>query len=224
MMKRNSNIEALRIMAMLFIVLQHCVAHNTVVYQSVYKINFISGLVLNYGMLGRLGVSLFILIFGYFGIRTGLNIKRIIMLCIEVWTISLITYIVIVSIGLQPFSLKDFIKAVLPISCGKYWFISAYVVFSLFVPYINRVLTTITEKQYQFFIAIQVVLWCVLSSLSLHKVSFYCGELEQFLMYYCIGAYLRIYVDPKAGNNLKVRSTVSNAFKILCGGVLHYTL
>ena len=134
---RNSNFEAIRIIAMVLIVLQHCCAHNTVDYYTLYQEHFFPGLLLQWGILGRLGVAMFMMISGYFGIRHSFNIKRLINLILQVLTYSILTYVLMAIIDPSWFSMKEFAKSLLPISTHKYWFISVYIVFYFFTPLLN---------------------------------------------------------------------------------------
>ena len=60
--ERNSNIELLRILAMLFIIIHHLIYHNKL--SSIHNFNHTSAMVL-YSW-AKIGVILFILISGYF--------------------------------------------------------------------------------------------------------------------------------------------------------------
>lgn len=214
--ERNSEIEKLRIIAMLFIIIQHCVAHNSVDYTVVYKTNFLSGLIMQWGMLGRVGVSIFILIFGYFGVEQAFNTKRLLNLFVEVLTYSVLTYTVLCLTGLETISIKGLLKAFLPISTLKYWFISAYLIFSLLTPYVNKMLKQLSKKEFKTLIMVEILLWSILLTLSFNQAGYFCYEMEQFLLYYCVGAYIRLF--PIDINSIKKKVYLA------LGGVLQYIL
>ena len=137
---------------------------------------------------------MFIMIFGYFGIRQKFNLKRLINLIITVLTYSVLTCLVITIISRQ-YELKTLIKAIIPISLHKYWFISAYAVFYLFTPLLNDILTKLNKKEYQIFLLIMLTLWSFIPTITLNKLTYYCNELEQFLLIYSIGAYMRLHCE-----------------------------
>lgn len=198
---RNSNFECLRILAMICIIIQHCAAHNTVHYDEVYREYFLPGLLLQWGMLGRLGVAIFILLFGYFGVEQAFNPKRILNLIIQVFTYSVLTFAVMFSIDPAFFSRKDILEAVFPISLNKYWFISVYVIFYLFTPFLNPFLKSLEKNRFRIFLMVQLVVWSIIPTLTLDNVKNYIDEIPQFFMIYCIGAYLRLY-----GSEIKKRT------------------
>lgn len=192
-MMRNSNFEILRIIAMIGIILQHCVAHNVINYDDIYLHNFLSGLFLQWGMLGRLGVAIFIIIFGYFGIEQKFNTKRLLNLIIQVFSYSVLTFAAISVIDRSYFNRGDLIHALFPISFHKYWFITAYVIFYLFTPFLNNFLKSLKKGDFRCFILIQLIVWSLIPSITLDNVKNYIDEMPQFLMIYCIGAYIRLY-------------------------------
>lgn len=94
--KRQSNIELLRILAILCIISFHYV------YKSGYVLNDLSlkSLTINScWFLGEFGVNLFILITGYFLINSKFSFKKLIKLILEVNFYYLLTSFVSVSIG-----------------------------------------------------------------------------------------------------------------------------
>ena len=196
--QRNSNIELLRIIAMLGIILQHCVAHNTVDYKKVYATHFASGIILEWSMLGRLGVAVFIIIFGFFSIKQRFKISRCIILGIEVWTYSIASFVILVLLGLEPLSTGGLLNAFFPLVHKKYWFISAYLVFYFFTPFLNSTLNRLTRKQFKYFITLQLILWCIIRTLSFNTILIYCNELEEFLLLYSLGAYLQLWTNNNA--------------------------
>ncbi len=212
---RNSNFEALRILAMFCIIIQHCVAHNTVHYDEVYREFFFPGLILQWGMLGRLGVAIFIMIFGYFGIEQGFNPRRIINLFIQVLTYSVLTFGVIHIIDPGYFNRKDLYSSIFPISLHKYWFISAYLIFYLFTPFLNPFLKSLDKSRFRRLIILLLIVWSIIPTLTLDIVKNYVDEIPQFFLIYCIGAYLRLY-----GRDIKLKTF----YVFLTSGIVIYIL
>lgn len=201
---RNSNFEVLRIIAMALIILTHCCTHNTVDYQIVYQEHFFSGLLLQWAMVGRLGVALFIMIFGYYGVKHSFNTKRLINLIVEVLTYSIVTYLVISLIDPSWFSISGFVKSLLPIATHKYWFISAYVIFYLFTPLLNKGLRKLSRTQFLGLVLIMVVLWSLAPTISFHKIDYYSNELVQFLLLYCIGAFMSLHCKKESKKSYRI--------------------
>jgi len=91
---RNSAIELLRIIAMLFIVLSHfCVHSNFNLSQMPFSFN---KTILQWGALGNLGVDIFMIISGFFLCKSKLKTKSISKLLTQVWFYSVFLFFIAV--------------------------------------------------------------------------------------------------------------------------------
>ena len=98
--QRNSNLEILRIISMLFIISYHFSIHGF------GEVNFVISNMNNYviyffGILGKIGVDIFILISAYFMINSKFNLKKLFVLGGEVYFYSLAA-LIIFSLFLTP--------------------------------------------------------------------------------------------------------------------------
>lgn len=158
--QRLSNFELLRIVAMLMIIGTHCIASSHAFeYFNSGSASYIVLTVLQ--ALCNLGVNLFVLITGYFMIeKTQVSIRRPIGLLLDVAIYGFALYCISVLLGLQPFGLPGAVKSIAPLLAGYRWFIKAYIVLYLLIPYINLVVEKLTRKQY---ITLLIVLFLLLS-------------------------------------------------------------
>lgn len=88
---RQSNIELLRIVAMLFIVMHHYVTHGTTNF--VYldpPLSVQHVFALFFGAFGRPAVGVFVLICGYFSIKSDFKLPRFVSLIAQVFSYSVI--------------------------------------------------------------------------------------------------------------------------------------
>ena len=72
---------------------------------------------------------------------------------------------------------------------NSYWFFTAYIILLLFVPYINKLIDYLSQKQYLICLGIMLLLWVIIPTF--FSQTMYGDILPQFLMFYMIGAYLR---------------------------------
>ena len=187
---RNSNIEILRIISMLFIVISHYTVHKGVLNASL-PISF-NRILLEITTLGNIGVILFVLISGYFMIeQKRLKFKKIISLYLQIVFYSLGIYIIFMLLGLESFSVKEFIKSVFPITFGAYWFMSCYMILYLLSPFINKFLNGLSRAEYLKYLLLMVFIFSILTTVT--TKSFYGNELIQFILFYSIGAYFKKY-------------------------------
>lgn len=190
--ERNSNIEILRIISMLFIVVSHYSIHGEISLTALPV--GINRLILEITRLGNIGVIIFILISGYYMIgQKNIQLKKILKLLFQVSFYSLLIYILFIILGLESFSIKTFIKNIFPVIFNKYWFATAYILLYLLSPFINKFLNNLEKKEHLLFLIVTLVLFSIIPTFTAQKL--YGNELIQFMMFYSIGAYLRKYPD-----------------------------
>lgn len=192
---RRSNIELLRIVLMLFIVMHHFIVHvsfRDLFYGDAVNLetNF-AGLV--NGFL-YCAVNCFVLISGYFGIRfkwKGLaNVYFILLfyglidLCASVvWSGDSITR-------------STLISTILCFSHSRYWFIQCYVALYLMSPLLNRGIENMTKKEFLIVIALFSIINLYLGyywrGLKFNENGY---TTAQFVYLYLIGAFVGKHVD-----------------------------
>lgn len=213
-MKRNSNIELLRIIAMLFIVLSHYTIHNGIS-NYMLPIGF-NRFLLETTTLGNIGVIIFILITGYFSIdkEKVFSFKKLFLLYFQVLFYSLIIYLIFILINKENFTINSLLKNLLPISYNNYWFINVYIVLYIFSPYINIFVNSLKRKQLLIFIILSLLLFSLLPMININPN--YTNEFIQFIMFYIIGAYLKKYKDNffTKGKNSKIVLIITSSILI----------
>ncbi|MBS5141811.1 MAG: acyltransferase family protein [Firmicutes bacterium] len=150
--ERNSSIELLRILAIFGIVVMHT---NAAVMKECYGINQIWTQIEN-GVF-NVGVSVFVLISGFYGIRRNKN--KIVTL----WTTVAFYSVVSAMVGyvLMGESVKSLLTAAIPISTNRYWFISCYIILMLFAPYINRFIESTSQPHFTRLLVLMSVVFLV---------------------------------------------------------------
>ena len=76
--KRNSNIEILRILSMLFIIAHHYAVHGFDLSAGSFTVNEVTLQILSLG--GKIGVNVFVFITGYFMINSRFDAKKLLKL------------------------------------------------------------------------------------------------------------------------------------------------
>lgn len=146
--------------------------------------------------LGNLGVDIFMAIAGYFGIDSKQRYRRLMPLVIQVFFYSVIIYVIFVANHLIDFRVKGVVKAFFPITFDEYGFPTLYIVVLILSPLLNVGIKEIkNNKKFLFLITF---LWIFLPILSLNAVTYYCGELEQYVIAYSIGALVKLNEDKSA--------------------------
>ena len=116
---RNSNIELLRIIAMIMIIAHHFSVHGEF-YYGAERVTVTRLWVQFLAMGGKIGVNIFILISGYFLIcASDIKTSKVIRLWLQVFSYSVAIYAVFVCLGLAPFQGKTLMGRLLPIGSGN---------------------------------------------------------------------------------------------------------
>ena len=141
---------------------------------------------------GKMGANLFILISGYFLIsRENIQTRKVITLWERILFYSMAIFAAFVIIGMKRFEVKQLIEHIAPISFSKWWFASAYFVLYLLSPYINRLLKSFDKRQYNGFLALLLLMWSVMPSIT--GQGFQSNYLLWFVFLYAIAGYIRLF-------------------------------
>lgn len=193
--KRQSNIEALRIIAMTFIVFGHVsytLCNNTLCRE-------VEKYILDITSIGVCSVDLFVLITGYFLInRLEVNIKRVIKILSETifycFTITFIFHL------FGKATLYDCLSSLNPLAPTRfnYWFVTKYIGLILVHPFLSRFAVSLTKLQYKSLLIVLLLLTTNLTPLFPLGTLFCTGwTLWWFITLFFVGGYMRLFFDFK---------------------------
>lgn len=192
--KRESNIELLRIIAMLLIIAHHFSIHGGFNFSiSDISINKFWTQFLLLG--GKIGVNIFVLISGYFLINVKqLKISKILKLWLQIFTYSIGIFTICVVTGLIPYEPQELKRNLLPITYSCWWFASTYFVLYLIFPYINKVLTQLDKKSYLKLIILTTICWVFIPTVSINLL-YQSNALIWFIYLYTISGYIKLHLN-----------------------------
>ena len=195
--KRESNIELLRIIVMLFILMHHLIVH-ALCPAIMSEAGCLSADYATYSIMEGffyIGVDVFILISGYFGIR--LRARRIWSLYLQLAFYGLVTYLFGVAIGSAPFAPHTLItKSLLIFShASSWWFVICYLMLMFLSPFLNYGMKTMTKMQFVFALLCMTFLQVYLGwfwQKPAYDISGY--SLLNFIYIYLIGGFIHRFV------------------------------
>lgn len=198
MEERKSNFELLRVLSILLIVSYHYVFHGGLEFQGITVNKIINDI---FYMFGELGVNCFILISSYFLINGTFKKKKLISLLLEVEFYWVLTNIIRIQVGaLDSNEVKSIFHWIFPVALNRYWFITAYILLYLLVPYINKFIHALTRDELKKLILILMFIFSVIPTcLSWIYTYIYFEDFVFFnrgiwmLVMYFVGAYIRLY-------------------------------
>ena len=193
---RQASIEMLRCLCMFMVVLLH--ALGRVLYQlepfsaQYFICWFLEGIAF-------VAVNCYVLISGYFLVKSRFTIKKIFLLVFEVFIYSITIYIFSVWRGYYKFSKIDLLKNLFPISFGNWWFVTVYIGMYILSPFINIGIHAMSRKMHTLLATVMVLLFSVYPNVFFTSEGFQTHSgysLIWFICLYVIAAWIRLYYTP----------------------------
>lgn len=187
--RRNSNIELLRIISILLIIFHHYVVHG---FSGVENTSMMNQYLLGFLSLGgKLGVTCFVLISGYYMIYSKFTIKKCFRIVFEVWIYSFILGMIYFMVT-KSLNIKVFLQVIFPIGTSEYWFMTDYLILMVMSPILNRVIVHLEQPFYQKIIIIMIIFWSIFP---MFGINYAFDDLLWFVCLYFIAGYMRLYRD-----------------------------
>jgi len=181
---RDSNLELFRIITMLLIVAHHYVVNSglmDLVYANPLAAN--SLFLFLFGAWGKTGINCFVFITGYFMCKSKITIKKFLKLILIVEFYKVVFYFIFLMSGYMSFGVKEFIKALLPITGVGKGFTSCYLLFYLTIPFLNVLLQNLNEKQHILLLCLSVFIYVILGTVPFIDVQM--NYVTWFIVLYC---------------------------------------
>lgn len=158
MKERNSAFEIMRLIAMLMIILGHCMM-ATAKDQQPY-LGTLDCIGWGIGAFTVCAVNLFFLLTGYFLNSTHYSLNKIASIWLKTVFYSSAIYI-LYCIIMHSFSIKECISYFFPVLTKKYWYMQTYIVCALLLPFIAKGLEQLKTIQLNILIGILVTFFCL---------------------------------------------------------------
>ena len=180
--ERSSNFELLRLLCIFGILMMHTFAD---IDTSSSLFNTEVHVLIN--SLFNTGVTCFILISGYFGIRY--DFKKLVSL-----DLMIIFFTLCGTVLSGDFGLGALIKSCIPVLSRRYWFISCYFVLCFLAPFLNQIPEKLSREAFRNLLLTLLLLFSIVPTFGLYDVMQDAGKgLVHFIMIYLLGRYLSLY-------------------------------
>lgn len=220
-LSRKSNFELFRIVSMFQIILIHLVS---VIDLADLGLSGNMERVLGASVVGicNTGVTCFILISGYFGIKFSLRklIKLEMMMIIYAFLETLVLWLAFPEEMQGIVLLEQVVKSCLPFASRKHWFYSCYICVFLFSGFIQKLIDTLKKEEFEKLIALSFLIFNVLPTLFYFEIVQDAGKgLAHMIWLYILGRYIRLYrnesVNRKKSLMLFAVLWILNTFSIM---------
>ena len=179
---RSSNFELLRLLCIFGILMMHTFGGiDTSVSFFNTEIHVLVNSVFN------MGVTCFILLSGYFGIR--FDFKKLIRL-----DLMIIFFTIFGTIAVGNLGIKALIKSCIPVISRYYWFISCYFFLCFLTPFLNQIPEKLSKENFEKLLAVLLLLFSVIPTFGFFEIMQDGGKgLVHMVMIYLLGRYLALY-------------------------------
>ncbi len=201
---RQMNVELLRIVAMLMIVGNHLSVHGGLPINSGVApvgVNYLFAQFLACG--GKLGANVFVLISGYFLVKSTVHVKSLVVTWLRMVVIGLVA-MGIFSVAGGQLKTVDWLRAFFPLVHNVHWFMTDYVVLLLFAPFLGGFMRSLSRRQYRMLLLTGLVVYSVLPTLLSFpgyatRRYFDYSPLVWFFYLFAVAGYVRLHMPDARG-------------------------
>lgn len=194
--ERNSNIELIKFIAIILIVVSHILpfyAKDSISYIDLKNCttNVNTLFLMFYRYMGQVGNVIFIIASSYFLSENGkVKIHKVLSIILDTFAISMFFLTVISFLNIQiPF--KVLLKQFFPITYENNWFITCYLLFYIVHPFLNIIANNIDKEKLFKTTSFMVILYSFVQFIFKNK--FFYTKLIGFIMIYFITVYIKRY-------------------------------
>lgn len=190
---RNSNFELVRIFAIIGVIMGHYsvwgalpIRENVFTFQEVF---------LDLMTIGNLSVTIFMMISGYFLIKsTKVNWEKFVAIILVAMFYSLFIF-TIMCIDTKTFDWMELYNSFFSFLTGRAWFITCYLIIYLFHPFINKLIKALSDRELNIFVLLLFIVSTVITILP-YTDKFLNGLVSLFVIY-VYGAFLQLRKEHK---------------------------
>lgn len=196
--KRMANMELLRILAMMMVVMLHYLSKGGVLPDMKGHLTMNGYLAWILETLSIVAVNVYMLISGFFLTESRFKCSRLLQLWCQILFYSILVPVVLLAAGIlkpQELSIYKLLQYVLPVQMGQYWFATAYVILYLMTPILRTAVKNMKRSQLKMTIILLLVFFSISKSIlpvRLETDALGYDAVWFFCVYLC-AAYMRLY-------------------------------
>lgn len=202
--KRKSNIELLKIVAMVFITMSHCLpvyggkAYAGWFDENISSIDFNVLLVLFLRHVGQIGNIIFVVCAAWFLVEDNrVKITKVINILLDGWILSVVSMLIGMACGIS-FTKGQIFRLLLPTTNQLNWFVGCYLLLYLVHGLLNVVINDIDKKRLFLLTASMFSIYGVICTF--YAKWFYYTRLLCFILVYFMVAYMKKYLKKLSDN------------------------
>lgn len=206
MISRNSNIEMLRILCMMSIIMGHFVSQTGF---NNYSFDINSSVITVISMGARISVNVFLIISAWFLVSSRYRYEKITIIYTQLYlfsvSLTIISVIFCVDIGLT-----NIIRGFFPFFGRALWYASAYITLLIFLPYLNLIFL-LSKKLQGWFVFCSLVLVSFISTMPISQNGYLIDSLWFLFVYIWIGYFKSFHYET-------LKRKIAKHYILFCGG------
>ena len=147
------------------------------------------------GAWGKVGINCFLMITGFFMSTSHITIRKFLKLMLQIYLYKLMIFVIFLVVGYESISLLRILYLIMPVSSFAVGdFVSCFIAFWLTIPFLNRLIHHLSEREHVILILLSLVLFTLLGTLPTFSVPL--NYITWFGIIYFIASYFRLYPHP----------------------------
>ncbi len=198
---RQANIELLRIVAMLMIIVLHYLDKGEILDSFANESTVMQIICRQIHVFCMVAVNLYVLISGYFLLEAKFTVKKVVILWAQVlfyaWGIAAL-FVLFKGVNFAEMGIYDWIPILMPVTGNHYWFATVYIMLFATSPFLNVAVRNMKQKQHKAAIVIMVLIfsgWNTFLPFTIPVADREGMDLAWFICLYLIAAYIRKYPE-----------------------------
>lgn len=184
--ERNSNFEVLRLLSILFVVMEHFITQSPLSQASQLGHGIINAIL---GSGARIAVNVFIILGSWFAIDARFKAERIVRMYLEVVFYSITITLLMIATG-HAHSPRPILQGLLPFFGRSVWFASAYISLYAISPFLNRIFL-LPRKQLALLVILLAILFPVVATIPCSTPIDYLSDFTWFCVVYILIGWIK---------------------------------
>ena len=151
-----------------------------------------------FGMWGKTGINCFVLITGWFMCTSEITLRKFLKLLFEVEFYRIVIGVIFLLTGKETYS-SNWLLGLLPVRSISNSFVPSFLVFYLFIPFLNLLVRNMTRKQHLLLASLLFFLYTVLGTVPFCRVTM--NYVSWFCALFVFSSFMRLYDFPFKDNN-----------------------
>ena len=154
-----------------------------------------------FGAWGKIGINCFVMITGYFMCKSEITATKFVKLLFEVMFYQIVIGVIFMISGYQQFTWIDVATLFIPVTQIGGNFTSCYLVFFLFIPFLNILIRNLNEKQHIYLLLLCSLTYILFGTIKGGPFKVIMNYVSWFSVLYIIASYIRLYPKKWFTNN-----------------------